>query len=114
VAEPLAHRWQRTARLAAGCFFFCRRDAFEKVGGFDTRLFAAEEIALSEALKQLGPLVVLSEGVLTSGRKLRAHSGREHLRVLAGYFLNGREFLRSRRGLSLWYGERRPDPERAA
>jgi glycosyltransferase involved in cell wall biosynthesis len=68
LVEPLAHRYQSHARLAAGCFFFCWRDAFEKVGGFDTRLFAAEEIDLSEALKQHGPLVILKEGVLTSGR----------------------------------------------
>lgn len=114
LAEPLAHRYQRHAGLAAGCFFFCWRDPFEKVGGFDARLFAAEEIALSVALKRLGPLVIVSEGVRTSGRKLRAHSGREHLRIAAGYFLKGREFLRSRQGLGLWYGERRPDPERAA
>ena len=114
IAEPLAHRYQRRAQLAAGCFFFCRREAFEKVGGFDSGLYAAEEIALSEALKQIGPLVVLSQGVVTSGRKLRAHSGREHLRIAASYFLKGRAFLRSRHGLGLWYGERRPDPERAA
>jgi glycosyltransferase involved in cell wall biosynthesis len=114
MVEPLAHRYQRHARLAAGCFFFCRRDAFERVGGFDTGLFAAEEIALSESLKQHGPLVILNQGVLTSGRKLRAHSGREHLRILTSYFLRGPEFLRSRHGLGLWYGERRADPERAA
>jgi glycosyltransferase involved in cell wall biosynthesis len=113
LAERLAHRYQRAAALAAGCFLFCRRDAFEKVGGFDAALFAAEEIALSRALKRVGRLVVLREGVLTSGRKLRAHSGREHLRIVAGYFLQGPAFLRSRRALGLWY-ERRPDPERAA
>lgn len=114
LAEPLAHGYQRHARLAAGCFFFCHRDAFEKVGGFDAGLFAAEEIALSHALKRLGPLVILKQGVLTSGRKLRAHNGREHLRIMASYFVHGRKFIESRHGLGLWYGERRPDPERAA
>jgi glycosyltransferase involved in cell wall biosynthesis len=113
LGQRLAHRYQRRARLAAGCFLFCRRDAFEKTGGFDTGLYAAEEIALSHALKRLGMLVVLREGVRTSGRKLRAHAGREHLRILAGYFLQGRKFIESRQGLGLWYGERRPDPERA-
>jgi len=29
--------------LAAGCFLFVRRDAFEAVGGFDERWFAGEE-----------------------------------------------------------------------
>jgi len=114
VAEPLAHGYQRFAKLAAGCFFFCRRDAFEKAGGFDTSLFAAEEIALSNQLKRLGSLVVLREGVRTSGRKLRAHGGREHLQIAAGYFLQGRKFIQSRHGLGLWYDKRRPDPEQAA
>ena len=36
----------RQLRITGGCFLFCRRDAFEAVGGFDEALFAAEEIRL--------------------------------------------------------------------
>jgi len=42
--------FMRLFRLAAGCFLFCRRDAFEAAGGWDERHFAGEEIMLSLAL----------------------------------------------------------------
>ena len=53
----LAQFWNRLARTmhcACGAYLFCRRDAFEAVGGFDERLYAAEEIRLSQRLKQWG------------------------------------------------------------
>lgn len=53
----LARVWNwasRTAQWACGAFLFCRRDAFAAVGGFDERLYAAEEIRLSRQLKQWG------------------------------------------------------------
>ncbi|HSI64970.1 MAG TPA: glycosyltransferase, partial [Candidatus Saccharimonadia bacterium] len=46
IATPL----YRVAKLASGCFFFCKREAFQAVGGFDEKLFAAEEAYLSRAL----------------------------------------------------------------
>jgi glycosyltransferase involved in cell wall biosynthesis len=64
----------RLARFAAGCFVFCRRDAFEAVGGFDETVFAGEEIVLSRALKRRGPFVILRESVITSPRKLQNRS----------------------------------------
>jgi len=114
IVEPFFLAYQRAARLAAGCFLFCHRDAFDKVGGFDPSLFAGEEIMLSQALQREGPFVVLREHVLTSGRKLRAHAGREHLRIVVHYALHGRKFIESRHGLGLWYDKRRPDPGKAA
>jgi glycosyltransferase involved in cell wall biosynthesis len=57
--------------LAAGCFLFVRRDAFEAAGRFDETYFATEEIHLSRALKARGRFVLLSETVTTSGRKLQ-------------------------------------------
>ena len=101
----------RVARLAAGCFVFCRRDAFEAVGGFDETLYGAEEIALSRTLGRRGRFVVLREVVTTSGRKLRAHSGWELLRVLAALALRGPGSVRGRRGLGIWYEGRREDPD---
>ena len=101
----------RAARLAAGCFLFCTRAAFAAAGGFDERLFASEEIELSEALKRQGEFVVLRDAVITSGRKLRAYSGLEILHVLGGLVLRGPRSVRTRRGLDLWYGARREDPD---
>lgn len=102
----------RVARLAAGCYVFCTREAFEAVGGFDTRLFAGEELAFSRSLWSQGPFRVLREPVYSSGRKLRTHSYWEITRL----FLNGLRgpgLVKSRRYLELWYGDRRHDPDAA-
>jgi glycosyltransferase involved in cell wall biosynthesis len=101
----------RVARLAAGCFLFCTRQSFEAVGGFDETLYAAEEAFMSRALKRQGPFVVLRESVLTSGRKLRAHSLREVLGVFARVAFFGLKRIRTRQGLDIWYGNRRDDPQ---
>jgi glycosyltransferase involved in cell wall biosynthesis len=99
----------RHARLAAGCFLFCRRADFEAVGGFDERLYASEEIALSRALGRRGRFVVLREEVVTSGRKMRLYGTGELLRVFAGLALRGPRSVRRRRGLELWYASRREE-----
>jgi glycosyltransferase involved in cell wall biosynthesis len=104
----------RALRLASGCFLFCTRQAFDAVGGFDERLFAAEEGAMSRALGRLGRFVVLRESVVTSGRKLRAHTAREVFGLLARLALGGPESVYRREGLEIWYGERRTDPESIA
>ena len=96
----------------AGCFVFCTREAFDAVGGFDEALFASEEIALSKSLQRVGRVVILSEEVVTSGRKARSHSGWHLLRLLAVFVVYGHAILRTREHLELWYGERRKDPKR--
>jgi glycosyltransferase involved in cell wall biosynthesis len=96
--------------LAAGCFIFCTREAFDAVGGFDETLFAAEEAALSRALHRKGRFLILREHVITSGRKLRAHSAREVLGGLLRLALGGRRAFARREGLEIWYGARRKDP----
>jgi glycosyltransferase involved in cell wall biosynthesis len=105
IALPL----YRALGLAAGCFLFCTREAFQTVGGFDENLFAAEEAAMSLALHRQGRFVVLRETVATSGRKLRTYTAREIL----GIFLRlaaRPSALRKREGLDIWYGQRRADP----
>jgi cellulose synthase/poly-beta-1,6-N-acetylglucosamine synthase-like glycosyltransferase len=111
VLARLVRASMRAGRLAAGCYLFCRRDAFEGAGGFDERLFATEEIALSQALKRSGPVVILAETVETSGRKLRTHSVWDLLRLLSAFLSSGGQALRSRTHLDLWYGSRRVDPD---
>ena len=101
----------RMARIASGCFLFATREAFEAVGGFNEGMFGAEEAAMSRSLRRQGRFVVLREAVTTSGRKLRAYSGREVLGTMARLALSGGRSVRRREGLDIWYGERRPDPE---
>jgi glycosyltransferase involved in cell wall biosynthesis len=91
----------RTARWAAGCFLFVRRDAFERVGGFDERYFASEEIHLSRALKRVGRFVILSEQVVTSGRKAAVYT-RSHALWLAVRMLWPGS-LKRRDALEFWY-----------
>jgi GT2 family glycosyltransferase len=96
-----------------GCFVFCRRDVFQTIGGFDERLFAAEEIAFGRALRRQGRVVILREPVVTSARKLRTHSGWEILWAFTRLALTWPWALTSRRSLGLWYGQRRKDPARS-
>jgi len=100
----------RTLRWAAGCFLFCTRAGFDAVGGFDQRFYGAEEIVMSRALKRVGRFVVLRESVVSSGRKMRMHSGREILATIGGLVAGGRRSLRDRRALDHWYRPRREDP----
>ncbi len=50
--------WMRLAGIAGGAFQFCTRDAFQAVGGFDERLFGAEDAMMSWVLKREGRFVV--------------------------------------------------------
>lgn len=65
-------QWTNTA---AGSFVFCRRDAFEEIGGFDLKLYASEEIRLSRQLRKWGTQrqldfkIINKSPVRTSARK---------------------------------------------
>ncbi len=68
------NRLSRTMTWACGAYVFCRREAFEEVGGFDEKLYAAEEIRLCRKLRQWGRRhgmrgVILKEPIVTSMRK---------------------------------------------
>jgi glycosyltransferase involved in cell wall biosynthesis len=93
--------------LAAGCFLFARRDAFEAVGGFDEQWFAGEEYWMSRALKERGRFAFLREEVVSSARKQRAGAGIGMLARLLGltvlFFVGWRRPLRSREALGFWY-----------
>jgi glycosyltransferase involved in cell wall biosynthesis len=112
VMVPLVVKLLQVSRMAAGCFFFCTRTAFDAVGGFDERYFAAEELGLSQALKRQGKFVILREPVLSSGRKLRTHSPREMLALMSRLTKGGLNAVRQRQGLDLWYAQRREDPHK--
>ncbi|MEM7201404.1 MAG: glycosyltransferase [Planctomycetota bacterium] len=102
---PVLLRLFRCARVAAGCFLFCRRAAFDAVGGFDEKLYASEEVAFSRAMVRQGDVVFLPQTVVTSGRKLRRFSGWQIARMFFGQALRGPWSYRSRRGLEFWYAE---------
>src|SRR5262249_338246 len=78
-------------------------------GGGGVGLLGGEGGGMRRALQRQGRFVVLRQYVTTSGRKLRAHSAREVLGLLARLALAGPKSVRQREGLELWYGERRSD-----
>lgn len=110
VLNPIFGRFFAASRIAAGCFLFCTRTAFQTVGGFDEQLYVSEEIAMSRALKRQGRFVVLRQPVVTSGRKLRSYTGWEILGIMGRCALRGTQSLRDRKSLAFWYGSRRDDP----
>jgi glycosyltransferase involved in cell wall biosynthesis len=94
-------------KLGAGAFLFSSRKNFEAAGGFDEQFFIGEEIYFSIALKRLGRFKILSEPVITSGRKLRMYSGRKVFLRTMSILLGGPNAARSRRKLDLWYDGKR-------
>ena len=95
------------ANLGAGAFLFTTRENFDRAGGFDEQLFAGEEVYFSQALKKLGRFRLLADPVVTSGRKLRMHSARQILGLSVGIVLRGKQGVRSRDRLDLWYDGKR-------
>jgi glycosyltransferase involved in cell wall biosynthesis len=93
--------------LGAGAFLFTTRKNFDAVGRFDESLFIGEEIYFSIALRKLGRFTILSEPIMTSGRKLRLYSAREVWGNMFGVILRGPRAARSRDGLEIWYNGKR-------
>jgi glycosyltransferase involved in cell wall biosynthesis len=95
------------SKLGAGAFLFTTRKNYDAVGGLDERYFAGEEVFFSIALKKLGPFKILSEPMITSGRKLRMHSGWHLWWRSIRMMLGGLRSYRSRAALDLWYDGKR-------
>lgn len=93
--------------LGAGAFLFTTRKNFQTVGGFDEQFFAGEEVYFTLALKKLGRFKLLREPIVTSGRKLRMHSGRHILGRSFLIILGGKRVVRSRDKLDIWYDGKR-------
>ena len=73
VVEVMMNWRSRLTGIATGDqAIFVRREAFERIGGYADQPLM-EDIALSAALKRLGPPVCLGETVVTSGRRWELH-----------------------------------------
>ncbi len=110
--------WERISvvtRTAAGSFFFCRREAFQAVGGFDLRFYAAEEVQLSRQLRKWGRprgqqfVIIDDPPVLTSARKLRWYSNAQIIGWIL-FMVLVPFAIRSPRLCGFWY--RRPHQEK--
>lgn len=116
LANLVAGLWNRLSRwrrLLAGSFIFCEATAFRKVGGFSQELFAGEELDLSQRLRELAgasgrEVVILHRHpLLTSARKVRLYSTREHLRFVLRAAMRPRSVVRDREACHSWYDGRR-------
>lgn len=114
----LVETWNRTSsifRYAAGSFFFCRRDVFEEVGGFDESVYAGEEVWFARRIKKwarekgMSFIVISDPPIVTSGRKSDWFSSFDFVRQLAVIFLIPWA-TRSKRLCSMWYSR----PERSS
>lgn len=103
--------WKRISQLtrtAAGSFLFCRRDAFEDIGGFDQKLYASEEVRLSRLLRKWGKAHDLSFDIITgapartSARKLQWYSGPKMLGWIF-FMMLVPIAVRSRKLCGFWY-----------
>ena len=108
----LAYRVYRLTRIGSGSFMFCTRDAFDRVGGFDEKLYGGEEAAMSRALRHGGRFVVLKHTVLTSGRKLRLYSFWEIMGTIVRAALSGGKFT-DKEAARIWYDGIRETAEKS-
>lgn len=103
----------RGKKWLAGSFIFVETAVFRELGGFDTRMFAAEELDLSQRLKKLARIrrkkivIVHRHPLLTSARKVKLYRPGE----LWGFFwrsiLRPQRTMRSREAAFMWYDGRR-------
>ena len=102
----------RLGRWLAGSFIFVEAAVFREIGGFNHELFAAEELDLSKRLKRLagrtgrGIVILHSHPLVTSARKMRLYTARDHLKLLACVLFSRRTLTR-RESCTLWYDGRR-------
>ncbi|MFC1586791.1 glycosyltransferase [Planctomycetota bacterium] len=98
---------------AAGSFVFCRADAFRDVGGFSADLYAAEEVALSRALRKWGKsrhlefTILKRQRHISSGRKFYLYSTWDFIKILSRFLVTPWRVLKKREHCYHLYDGRR-------
>ena len=99
--------------FTGGAFMFCTREAFYATGGFNERMYWAEEGGFALALKRQGRFFVPWESVLTSGRRFRKVSG---MKLFGGglrmIFSPIKSFTRRSSVEKIWYDSDRADDDK--
>jgi glycosyltransferase involved in cell wall biosynthesis len=104
--------FMRLIGMTGGAFMFCMRDAFHAVGGFDERLFGAEDAAFSWSLKREGRFVVLWTHVCTSGRRARGMGGLQMVAALVRMAFFPKMLTRRSSVDKVWYNSNREADDR--
>lgn len=103
----------RCFRLLAGSFIFVEATTFQKLGGFSTELFVAEELDLSRRLHAFAKvdgrkvIILRRHPLLTSARKMHLYRRREHLRFLLRAAFSPKQTMGNREACGPWYDGRR-------
>lgn len=106
------NRVVRAAKIAYGAYIFCRRDAFEAVGGFSTKLYAVEDVDFAARLKRharshsLEYAVLHKNPIVTSARKASQPFGRL-LQTTVWIALTPYTGVHTRARFGVWYDIRR-------
>ena len=103
--------WQDVFRLAAGCLVYVRREVFEKIGGFNEKYFAAEELFLSLAIRRRGRFRIVRHPVITSARKLRTYGFWEMLSLTIPVLLRGPACWSKQESLAFLYDAKRENQQ---
>jgi len=105
----------KVTNLAAGAYIFCLNEAFKGTGGFNEKIYAAEDVYFSAQLKKWGRrngrlrFKILSDcKIVTSDRKIRWYSHFQIFKMLMILTIMPWR-LKNRDKLGFWYG--RPAPE---
>ena len=99
--------WSVKSHSAAGCYLYCTREAFDTVGHFDERQFAAEELYLSKKLRNLAKqrgqqfLIHTHAPIVSSSRKVEWYSPWRIFKQVLLLLVPGS--TRSRAMCFLWY-----------
>ena len=99
--------WSVKSRTAAGCYIYCSKEAFESVGRFDERQYAAEELYLSKKLRKLAKkreqqfVIQTHAPIVSSARKIDWYSPWQLFKQVLLLLLPGA--TRSRVMCGVWY-----------
>jgi glycosyltransferase involved in cell wall biosynthesis len=99
----------RRFNIAAGCFIYVLKKAFDDIGGFDERIYASEEVWFSRQIKRWGrkngkPFhLIEDQPVVTSARKLD-HPLRAILATIMGVIMPFSIYSRT----LCWFWYKRP------
>jgi glycosyltransferase involved in cell wall biosynthesis len=98
-------------KIAAGCFIFCEKQAFDNFGGFNEKLYASEELYFCIALKKWAKAqhkevyIIQDTSIISSARKFHWHKPFEMWKLIFLIFLLP-FFVFSKRLTRKWWYER--------
>lgn len=93
----------RCSRVGVG-MMHCRKADFEKFGGFDESIYAAEDVQLAYDLKKIGKFNLIKKGwIITSTRKIDQTPLFTMIAKLVGFGFGLQKKIRSKEYCEHWY-----------